>query len=139
MVDMVQMDFLEKPLGLFESGCLKEGFQTSITLDEIELDQSINSEIIDEIERLPIFNFSPYVWDAECVDETKTTVISNVVPPCDSPVFERQLPDVDQIASFDQGQYKIGPRHEKRDRLKQLYRLNRLRPPEKSKSSGTQN
>ena len=44
----------------------------------------------------------------------------------------QQLYSMDFIASFSPWQYKTGPRKEKRERLKQLYRLNRLRPPEKS-------
>ena len=44
----------------------------------------------------------------------------------------KPLCQMDSIASSSSAQYKTGPRIEQRDQLKQLYRLNRLRPPEKS-------
>ena len=59
---------------------------------------------------------------------------------CNGVVFpDKQLCFPDCIASCSPWQYKIGQRKEKRKKLKQLYRLNRVRPPEKSFPSEPQN
>ena len=65
--------------------------------------------------------------------DEKVNVCKGVVSP------DKQLCFLDCIASCSPWQYKIGQRKEKRKKLKQLYRLNRVRPPEKSFPSGPHN
>ena len=128
--DLIHVDFLDIPSGKPRPTGIFEDVISFEHCEDIQMYQSTSySEIDSELACSPTsFRISDPGHDI-VVSGTEDIITPTLKGDTTS---VQQLYSMDFIASFSPWQYKTGPRKEKREKLKQLYRLNRLRPPEKS-------